>query len=140
MGIRFQIDVAMRLVIAWYEKQLDPLEYIKVMKEIAASPDFRPDFRLLAIISEDIDLSSLSADAMREMQAAEAASLQRPPGTLGVILAEDEMVTVMGKLYTQLAANNPNLGTDIRMVSNAAEASALLGVNLAHLQMPAYAL
>jgi hypothetical protein len=140
MSIRYQIDTRNRLVVAWYEERFDPAEYVSFMAEIADHPDFSPDFRLLAILAQDIDLSSLSVDVMRDMQAAEAASLKRPQGALGVILVEDRMAEVVGKLYSQLAANDPDLGTDIRMVSSVAEASAHLGVSLAHLGMPEFAL
>lgn len=140
MSMRYQIDTGRRLVVAWYEERFDPAEYAAFTSEIAASPDYRPDFRLLAVIASDMDLSNVSFDAMREMQAAEAANLQRPPGTLGVILIENKMGEMLARLYIDLAASDPNLGTDIRMVSSAAEAADLLGVSLADFQMPDFAL
>ncbi len=140
MRMRYQIDTGRRLVVAWYEEWLDPAEYTAFTAEVAVSPDYRPDYRVLAVIAPNLDLSSLSIHAMREMQAAEVANLQRPAGTLGVILIEHRMGEMLARLYIDLAASDPNLGTDIRMVSTAQEAAEILGVSLADFPMPEFAL
>lgn len=139
MSMRHQIDPDRRLVIAWYEDQLDPEDYKTFVREVAASPDFRPDFRLLAIFSGDLDLSELSVEAMRELQAAEAMHLKRPKGSVGIIIAQGEMAEVISMVYKEFAAANPNLATDIHLVSTVAEAEALLGEPLTSYPMPAFA-
>lgn len=140
MGMHYQIDPDKRLVIAWYEGQLDPEAYKSFLREVAESLDFKPDFRLLAVFCEGLDLSELSVEVMREMQAAEAAHLKRPEGSLGVIIARGEMINIISTIYLEMAAADPNLATDIRLVSTAAEAEMIFGVSLEGIAMPDYAL
>lgn len=138
--MRYQIDIGNQLVVSWYEKRVEPAEFANFTAEIAANPDFRPEFRLLAILAQDIDLSELSVDVMRQMQADEVANLNNPQGLLSVVLVEDGMAEVIGNLYSVIAADDPGLRADIRIVSSVAEASAVLGVSLAHLHLLDFAL
>jgi len=115
------------------------VEYIDFMAKVSADPDFSLEFHMLAVLDQGLHLSNLTVDVMRQMRAADAVYRNRPPGTLAVILVEDKMAKIIGKLYAELATNDPDFDTEIHVVSNAAEASAVLGVSLADLPMPNFA-
>lgn len=140
MSIRYQIDKDKELITAWYGARIAPDEYVTFLAEVAGHPVFRSNFRLLAIFDESVDMSDIDVATIKRLQDAETASLGRAPGAQGVILAHGGMVEVISKLYADLAADNPDLGTDIRVVSTRNEVAAILGVNLDELEVPGYAL
>lgn len=137
--MRHQIYPDRKLVVSWYEDQMDPADFVSYLADVGANPVFKPDFRLVAIFADDLDLSNLSVEAIRNMQAAEVNYLKREDGAFAIIIARGEMVELMSLVYTELAAAEETLATDIRLVSTAAETEALLNISLADIPMPDFA-